>query len=397
MSSQPNILVMMGNFNMGGAESQAVQLVRLLLESGRFGVRLACFKREGVLLEEVRRLGLGQVPEFPLTSFYDRNMVVQLRRFRRFLKESEITIAHSQDFYMNTFGILGATLARTPVRIAFCGEMSANRTPAHRLLQRSSLRLATAVHANSEAVKEDLLREGVPAAKIAVVYNGLDLSRVTVPAGFDRDAALASFNLPREGRRFVTIVANLRHEVKDHPMFLRAARRVRESVPDAAFIIAGEGELSEPMRDMAAQLGLASDVFFTGRCERLAELLAVSEVCVLSSKSEGFSNSILEYMGAGRAVVVTDVGGAREVVADGETGYLVASGDDEAMAAQVTALLRDTEGTRRMGERARRLIERKFSERAQLENTESLYERLLAGVEPQRTQTARSSVRREGA
>jgi glycosyltransferase involved in cell wall biosynthesis len=397
MSSPRNILVMMGSFNMGGAESQAVQLVRLLMESGRFRVHLACLTREGVLLEEAERLGLDEIREFPLTSFYDRNMLVQLRRFRRFLKQRDIEVAHSQDFYMNTFGILGAALARVPVRIAFCGEMVANRTPAHRILQRNSLRLATAVHANSEAVKRDLLREGVPAAKITVVYNGLDLKRVTASHAFQRGEALKAFGLPTSGRRFVTIVANLRHEVKDHPMFLRAARRVREKVSDAAFIIAGEGELEAPMRSLASELGLERDVFFTGRCERLAELLALSEVCVLSSKSEGFSNSILEYMGAGRAVVVTDVGGASEVVTDGETGYLVASGDDEAMAARIISLLLEPERMRRMGERGRELIERKFSSRAQLDNTESMYERLLEEHgSSARVQLSRS-VRREGA
>ncbi|HEX8145420.1 MAG TPA: glycosyltransferase [Pyrinomonadaceae bacterium] len=396
MSSEQNILVLMGSFNMGGAESQAVQLVRLLLESGRFRVHLACLTREGVLLEEALQLGLREITEFPLTSFYDRNMVVQLRRFRRFLKERKITVAHSQDFYMNTFGILGAALSRVPVRIAFCGEMVANRTPAHRILQRTSLRLATAIHANSEAVKRDLMREGVAAAKITVVYNGLDLARVRAPREFQRAEALAAFGLPTSGRRFVTIVANLRHEVKDHPMFLRAARRVREAVPGAAFIIAGEGELEGSIRALAAELGLERDTFFTGRCERLAEMLALSEVCVLSSKSEGFSNSILEYMGAGRAVVVTDVGGAREVVTDGETGYVVASGDDAAMAERIISLLQDPSGARLMGERGRQLIERKFSSRAQLENTERLYETLLAELGPNPAQLARS-VRREGA
>jgi glycosyltransferase involved in cell wall biosynthesis len=396
MSSQRNILIMMGSFNMGGAESQAVQLVRLLLESGRFRVHLACLTREGVLLEEALKLGLDDITEFPLTSFYDRNMVVQLRRFRHYLREREIEVAHSQDFYMNTFGILGAVLSSIPVRIAFCGEMVANRTRAHRILQRNSLRLATAIHANSEAVRQDLLREGVPAEKITVVYNGLDLARVHAPQGFQRDEALAAFGLPTSGRRFVTIVANLRHEVKDHPMFLRAARRVRDKVSDAAFVVAGEGELEGSIRALAAELGLERDVFFTGRCERLAEMLAVSEVCVLSSKSEGFSNSILEYMGAGRAVVVTDVGGAREVVADGETGYLVASGDDEAMAARIVSLLDEPERTRLMGERGRQLIERKFSSRAQLENTERLYERLLEKLGPRRAGLT-GSVRREGA
>ena len=71
------------------------------------------------------------------------------------------------------------------------------------------------------------------------------------------------------------------------------------------------------------ELGIEDSTFFLGRCENVAELLSISESCVLSSKAEGFSNSILEYMAAARPVVATDVGGAREVVSEGETGYLV--------------------------------------------------------------------------
>ena len=396
MTAKRNVLILVGSFEMGGAESQAVLLARLLLEHGRYGVHMACLHRRGVLLDEAEQLGLGEIPEFPLTSFYDRNMVVQLRRFASFVKEREISIAHSQDFYMNVFGILGAALARVPVRIAFWGETGEARTNAQRFLQRRAFHFAHAIHANSERVKKYLLDDGVPAKKIAVVYNGLDLERVTPPPDFRRDEALAAFGLPQDNRRFVTIVANLRSDVKDHPMFLRAAQRVRAAVPEAAFVVAGEGELLGPMRALAAQLGLQDDVFFTGRCERVAELLALSDVCVLSSKSEGFSNAILEYMGAARPVVVTDVGGAREAVVDGETGYLVAPGDDEAMAARIISLLRDPAGARSMGERGRRILEQKYSSRAQLENTEALYDRLLMQPAAARLPVA-GGVRREGA
>jgi glycosyltransferase involved in cell wall biosynthesis len=98
----------------------------------------------------------------------------------------------------------------------------------------------------------------------------------------------------------------------------------------------------------------------------------------LSSRAEGFSNAILEYMAAGRPVVATDVGGAREAVVHGETGYLVPPGDDEAMAAHIVALLRQTERARVMGETGRRVVLKKFSCEAQLAGVESLYGRLLS-------------------
>ena len=379
MRSKQNVLLLVDAFDMGGAESQVVQLARLLLEGGGYHPHFACLKRRGPLLAAAERLVGERIAEFPLTSFYDRNMVTQLRRFAAFLRERGVSVVHTEGFYTNVFGITGAALARVPARVAFRGETGGWRTPRHNFIERSVFRLASMVHANSEAVKEFLLATGVPAEKIAVVYNGLEMGRVTAAPGLTRADALALLGLPHERpRRFVTLVANLHHEVKDHPMFLRAARQVRAAVPEAAFVLAGEGNLADSLRALASELGVERDTFFIGRCDRIAELLFATDVCALSSKAEGFSNAILEYMGAARPVVATDVGGAREAIAEGETGYLVRSGDDETMAARIIELLRAPAKARAMGERGRRIVEQKFSAQVQLERTQELYDRLLA-------------------
>lgn len=373
------VLQLIDSFHQGGSERQAVQLARLLVESKRYEVRIACLNRQGALLDEALRLGLPEIPEYPLTSFYDRNALSQLRRFSAYLREQRIEVVHTHDFYTNVFGITAARLARVPVRIASRRETGGMRSRAQQTAERTSYRLAHSIVANAEAVRRQLIAEGVRSEKISVIYNGLDLERLTPKTPQPRADALAAFNLPREEhRRFVTIVANLRHDVKDHPTFLRAAKLVREAHPEAAFVIAGEGELLAQLRALAAQLEIERDVFFIGRCVAVAELLAVSDVCVLSSRAEGFSNAILEYMAAARPVVATDVGGASEAIVEGETGYLVAAGDAQAMAARIIKLLEEPEQASLMGQRGRLRVEQKFSCAAQLESTVNLYERLLA-------------------
>ncbi|HZG52592.1 MAG TPA: glycosyltransferase, partial [Pyrinomonadaceae bacterium] len=207
----------------------------------------------------------------------------------------------------------------------------------------------------------------------------MDTSRVAPRPDLRRADALALLGLPTDGeRRFVSIVANMRHANKDQATFLRAARRVSEVVPEAAFVLAGEGGLRESLVALAAELGLAERAFFPGRCAHVPELLAVSEVCVLSSNgTEGFSNSIIEYMAAARPVVATDIGGAREAVVEGETGYIIRPGDEVALAERILSLLGDPERARRMGERGLQVVKEKFSCAAQVENVENLYERLL--------------------
>lgn len=382
---------MIDSFEQGGSERQALQLVRQLHESGRWGVRLACLQNKGSLRSEADRLSLGEIPEYPLTSFYDRNFVKQLRRCARFLKENEIDVVQTHDFYTNIFGMTAAALARVPARIAYKGETNGFRTRSQKCLERGAFRLAHRVVANSDAVRTQLISEGLSAGKVVRHYNGLDLKRVAVQSGATRDDILEMLGLPE--RRLVTIVANLQHSVKDHPTFLRAAARVRAEVPGAAFVIAGEGKLIEGLRELSAQLELERDVFFVGRCEKVAELLFVSDVCALSSTAEGFSNSILEYMAAARPVVVTDVGGAREAVIEGETGYVVCAGDDQRMAERIIELLRDPQRARAMGERGKSIVEEKFSCERQLTNTLDLYSALLGETSHSNVSEARASAR----
>ena len=359
-----------------------MQLTKLLIESGRCNVFVATLDREGVLLEEMQRMGVHDIPEFRLNSFYDLHTARQVWRFARYLRKHEIDVVHAHDFYTNVFGMAAAALARVPVRIASRRE-SAVRPESQRLVERSAYRMAHAVVANCEDVRQQLIREGVPAQKVRTVYNGLDVARVQ-PVQTDRREMLNSLELPEQAR-FVTIMANMRAHVwnpepacyKDHPTFLRAAKRVHDSVPEAAFIIAGEGELMEATKELARSLGIADRTFFIGRCTDVGSVLSISDVCVLSSSSEGFSNAILEYMAAGRPVVATDVGGAREAIVHGETGYLVPTGDHDQLAEHVVELLSDPESARSMGEAGRRRVNEKFSSGKQLQNVESLYNELL--------------------
>ena len=381
-----NALQLIGSFHSGGTERQAVQLTRLLVESGRCNVSVATLERDGALLPEINRLGFNDVPEFRLNSFYDLHFVRQVRRFAQYLKQHEIDVLHAHDFYTNIFGMAAAALARVPVRIASRRE-SAVRPSHQRVVERGAYRMADAVIANCEEVRRQLIDEGVPARKVRTVYNGLDPARVQTPQA-DRKEILASLKLPE--RRFVTIMANMRAHVwkpeplcyKDHPTFLRAAQLVHQQVPDGGFIIAGEGELLEATQELARNLGIADRTFFIGRCRDVGRVLSISDVCVLSSRSEGFSNSILEYMAAGRPVVSTDVGGAREAVVQGETGYLVPAGDHQRLAEHIASLLLNPEQARAMGEAGRRVVNEKFSSHKQLQTVESLYGELLKVSKP---------------
>jgi glycosyltransferase involved in cell wall biosynthesis len=352
-----------------------IQMVTLLQQSGDYRVHVASLSTGGVLRPLIESL---QVPiiDLPLTSFYDANMLRQTRKFVSYLKQHQVEIVHSHDFYSNIFGMTGASLARIRGRIASKRETTGTRTTAQRTVERNAFKLAHAVVANAAAVKEQLIGEGVNKDKIAVIYNGIDLTRFDETG--TRDDALVRLKLDNlRGRPVITMVANFEYRVKDHPMLLRTAQRVTREVPEAIFVIAGEGELRAETEQLAAELGVKESCLFTGRCASVPDLLVASDICVLSSQAEGFSNSILEYMAAGRAVVATSVGGASEAIVEGETGHLVNSGDDAAMAARIIDLLRNSEQRIQMGRHGRRVVEERFSLQSRLSNTSALYQRML--------------------
>jgi glycosyltransferase involved in cell wall biosynthesis len=236
----------------------------------------------------------------------------------------------------------------------------------YRVLNSSTTRILT----NSEFAKQVVLdAERAPAGKITVWYPGVDLARYGRSAG-DPHAALA-LGIP-EARPVVGIVANYR-EVKDLPLFLRAAQKVAAAMPEPVFLLAGSGELKAELERLAVSLGIGGRVFFSDGRGAVPDYLARMAVACLSSKSEGLPNAILEYMAAGLPVVATDVGGNAELIEDGSNGFLVRSRDPEAFARPIIELLRNHELRERMGQRGLARARARFDRAGAVRSLEDFY------------------------
>lgn len=369
------VLQLIGSFHNGGSERQAVQLSRLLITDGTYEVSIAAMNREGVLLDEVSSFYDAEIAEYKIDSFFSAGFIKQARRCAKFIKNNNIGVIHSHDFYTNVFGMATTYFARNCKFIASKRETGEMRTAMQDRIESLAFRRADAVVANSNAVGSYLIDRGVSGEKIRLIYNGLDTERFAKNAV--RVNVVTRLGLPdRADIKFVTIVANLRHDVKNIPMLLRAAAQVNDT--NLHFIIAGEGELRQSLEAIAAELAVADRVHFIGRCDNVAELLAISFAGVLTSKAEGLSNSLLEYMAAGLPVVATNVGGATEVIEEGVSGFLVASDDDAVLADRLSALVTDTSLAAQFGVKGKSIVSERFSLESQLKNTINLYDEVLA-------------------
>ncbi len=372
-----NVLQFIGSFHQGGSERQAVQLTKLLNEDKTFNVFAATLNKEGVLLSELENIGFTKIPEFKLTSFFNLHFLKQIRACAKFIKESKIDIVHTHDFYTNVFGILAAKYAKVPVKIASKRETNGMRSANQNRIEKFIFRIADAITVNAEAVKEHLENKNISSDKIKVIYNGLDLERLK-PVETDRRKICEILNLPKdENIKFITLVANLHHSVKNQSMLLRTAQHLKKDFPNAHFVFAGEGERKNYLKNLAEKLEVVENTHFIDRCRIIPELLSISYACVLTSTAEGFSNSIIEYMSAAKPVVATNVGGASEAIVDGETGFLVKSDNDEALAKYLAGLLENPQKAEEMGKKGREIVEKKFSTEIQLQNIISLYKNLL--------------------
>lgn len=282
--------------------------------------------------------------------------------------QADVVELHATDAHFA--GSLAARWARVPVVISCRRDLGHQLTWKDRLLHRIGNRLVDSFLANSQEVISHFRRtEGITASSFQLIHNGLDLDQ------FDRSAAgPVRGDLAEVWTRgpVIVISANLR-PVKDHPTLLRAFQLVRQRVPDCQLLMLGSGEELESLQRLASELGIAKQVLWAGSVPEVAPYLRRSTVGCLSSRTEGFSNALMEYMAAALPVVATRTGGAMETVVDGRTGWLVDPGDAPNLAQRLIDVLSDPAEGRAMGIHGRHRIESLFTQSVQLDKYCRLY------------------------
>ncbi|HSE53995.1 MAG TPA: glycosyltransferase [Gemmatimonadales bacterium] len=363
------------NLNVGGTELNAVRTAGLLRAAG-VPLRVYAMQSTGPLRIRYDALGVEVVP-IPLGgSLTGLTALRQGFRFARLLRSSGDAILHCHDRYSNVFGAFWGRMAGTAAIITSRRWDQREGSAGLRRLNRLAFRASAAVVANSERVQQALtLEDGVPPGQTALIPNFVEADAFERPDSGELELRRRAAGLPPE-LPVVGIVANLR-PVKDHDLFLRMAALVAASDSEVHFAIIGEGDQRERLERETEHLGLVGRVHFLGMLPNRPNPFQLVDIATLTSRTEGFPNSILEAMAAGRPVVATEVGGVPDAVVEGVTGFMVPHGAAEPFAAAVSRLLSDPGLARRCGEAGRRLAGERFSEIRVLADLQGLYERVL--------------------
>ena len=367
---RPRVLHLITSFEIGGTERQAVELLKRL-DGERYDIRLAVLRNDGPLYKEIESL-FPNVPEFPLTSFYDANAVKQLRRLRQLLLREKINILHAHDFYSSFIGAAAARLSGVRV-IASQRHLKLSDRAAHRLGTRLIHRLAHRILVNSLAIRDYVVaNDRAPVHKIDVVRNGV----VPVTQSVSHRGQLCRELGIAADTTLIGMVARLQ-PVKGHRFFIDAAAKILKSRGDVHFVLVGDGPLKSEIEQQVRRLGLAGHAHFLGDRRDAPHLIAAFDLLVLASLHEGLPNAVMEAMAAGVPVVATPVGGTKELIIDSETGYFAAPGDSAALANRILFALGDQEHRSTIIRSARRRISIEYGIERMVQSVEALYEKVM--------------------
>jgi glycosyltransferase involved in cell wall biosynthesis len=349
-----------------GGQNQVLTTVLGLAAAGHRAVLVAHAAGE---LRARAQEGLELIPLTPRTEMD----LASAWRLARVIKRLEPDLVHAHDPHGVAMAALalsmGGSGSRTPL-------VAARRVDFHlkgRALSRWKYGQVDTFICASDLIRSMLMHDGVPADRAVTVHEGIDLAHVDAAPPLQVHEELW---LPHHAPVVGNVAALVPHKGQRH--LIEAAALVVREVPDARFVIAGEGELRPALERQIRERHLEKHVFLTGFRPDVLSFHKSFDLFVMSSVTEGLGTSLLDAMACSKAVVATSAGGIPEIVVDGVTGLLVPPRDDRALAAGVVRLLQDPDLRRRMGDAGRARVVDAFSADRMVRDTVAVYEALLA-------------------
>lgn len=357
----PHVLLVLDQVlkTLGGGERIVLRLAKLLPQYG-FRVSILTF-----FIHPENQSFKPSCPFYllPLTRTYNLEAFKAAFQLRRFLREQNVKIV--QTFFESSDLWAGGIAKMTSdAKLVWSRrDMGILRTRKHHVAYRMMAGVPDAVFAVSEQVRQYCIDvDRIEPSRVLTVHNGLDLGELN---------RVGNASSGHRGLNVLT-VGNIR-PVKGHDVLIRAGAQIVQRFPDAKIQIAGdvlEPEYYRELQRLVETLGLSGRVAFLGNVTDLKQCFAQADIFVLPSRSEGFSNAIVEAMAAALPVVATNVGGNAEAVKNGETGLIVPAEDESALADAICLLLGAPEQAAAMGVLGR-------ARAADLFTTESMMRRIV--------------------
>ncbi len=352
------VSIVVSHLTIGGAEQLLLELLRHINRKA-FDIHIIFLREPGILGKEVLQLGFP-VNTKVISSKFDILGVFRLARlFKDFKTDTVFLINHLNTLF---FGVLAARLSGVKLCINWENE-TFKKYPLHFLTMTGRRILHLGIDYVVAAAKGhgDYIAavEKIPYRKIKTIYNGVDPRRFQ--SNLSPMNAKIRLGIPYDSP-VVSIVAALRPD-KAHHIFLQAARKVIDSIPDAHFFIIGDGPQRQFLENLSIGLKLENHVHFLGFQRQLGDIFAAVDINCLSSypQQETLSVAAIETMSAGIPNICTDVGFMKEIIIADKTGILVPVDDPDALAEKLVFLIKNSELRSQMSANAKQLVNYRLS------------------------------------
>jgi len=317
---------------------------------------------------ELRQRAKEGLDLFPLAPRTEMDLSAAWR-LARLIKRLMPDVVHAHDSHAVAMAALGLSMSTLPAKPPL---LAARRVDFHlrgNSLSRWKYRQVDMFICVSEAIRDMLVADGVPVDRTVIVNEGIDLERVAAapPARLHEELWL-----PHHAPVVGNVAALVPHKGQRH--LVEAAALVVRQVPDARFVIAGEGELRAVLERQIKDHHLEKHVMLLGFRPDVLSLHKAFDLFVMSSVTEGLGTSLLDAMACEKPIVATNAGGIPEVVLEGTTGLLVPPRDHAAMAAAIVRLLKDPALRDRMGAAGLRVVRERFSAERMVQDTLKVYQ-----------------------
>jgi glycosyltransferase involved in cell wall biosynthesis len=363
------ICYVIGQLDKGGAERQLYELLKVTNRK-KFDPTVISFSQGGFWKKEIQRLNIDVI-EIYRGKKYEFKRLLKLIKLINSLKPD---IVHTYLFSANSYGRIAAIIARIPIIITSersTPDINSGRTLIQIYIDKYLSCFSQGIICNSYKASDILIRKySFDSQKVYVVHNGIDVTTFLKNKYFD--------NHKISNCKVIGTVGSL-FPLKNHRLFLDMAKIILEnySSDNLKFMIIGGGGLRAELESYAQYLGITSKVVFTGERTDVHILLKSFDIFVMTSLYEGLSNAIMEAMLSNLPVVATDVGGNRELISDGETGFICPSNNANVLADKVLILINDEKKSKLMGEKGKKKIINNFSIEKMWINTEQIYLKFL--------------------
>ena len=327
------IAFLIDQLNIGGTEKQLIELIRNL-DKTRFEIFLYCLKDSSYFNDidlPCTKKVLG------VSSLSSMNCLRMLYKFAKELRYRKIDIIQLFFFDSTFFGIVAAKFAGKTI-ISSKRDLGFWYRP-HLLWLLRILSIFIDIYiVNSLSIKELIInKEWVSSKKIHVIYNGIS----SYPNIEDDQIKSIKKQLNINENSFIVgIVANLNRSVKRVDLLVKAAKIITDKYSQVGFVIVGDGYIRSYLENLAENLGVREYFYFTGLVDNPHPYISIFDIGVLTSDSEGFSNSIIEYMLHGKPVIATNCGGNSEIIDTSINGYLFPPGDYTCLAEYIICLIK---------------------------------------------------------